>query len=146
VVAEIDGLRALEMGVSRGRPVAVRLRLRRQGLHQGFEQGDCPGGMRPHKERQVRRHLVVSRPRGAELAAERPDQLGEAPLDRHVDVLVVLAELEAPLIELATDPVEPLADLRELILVEDAEPRQRACVCLGLLDVERTQPPVEGDR
>ena len=140
---EVDGLRPLQVGVGGRGPVAVRLRLCHQDLHQRLEQRDRAGGVSPHEQGQVRRHLIVPRARRVQLAAERPDQLGQAALDRHMDVLVVLMELEAPLVELATDAIEAFGDLPKLGLIEHAELRQGARMRLRLLDVERRQAPVE---
>ena len=119
VVAQVDGLRPLQVRVAGRRPVAVRLGLRHQRLHQALEQRDRARGVGADEQGQVGGHLVVARAGRVELAAERADQLGQPPLDRHVDVLVVLAELEGALLELPADPVEPLGDLL-------AAPRRRA--------------------
>ena len=81
-----------------------------------------------------------------ELAAERTDQLREPPLDRHVDVLVVVRELEAAPLELAGDPVEPLRNLPDLRVVEHTELRECSGVRLRLLDIELRKAPVERDR
>ena len=74
--------------------------------------------------RHVGGDLVVARAAGVELAGQRPDLVPEQPLDRHVDVLVGVLELEAVLGHARADPVEPGVDLRQLVRVEDADPRQ----------------------
>ena len=42
-----------------------------------------------------------------QLAADRADDLRQPPLDRHVDVLVVVAEREGAGLELRLDALEP---------------------------------------
>ena len=59
--------------------------------------------VRAREHRHVGGDLVVARARGVQLAADRPDDLGQPPLDRHVDVLVVLAERERAVVELRLD-------------------------------------------
>ena len=135
-MSQVHRLRPLQMGIGRGRPIAVRLGLRDQSLHQALEQRDRPRGVGPDQQRKVGCDLVVARARRVQLAAERADQLGQAPLDRHVDVLVLLVELEAALLQLSAHPIESLDDLPQLTLVEHAELGQRAGVGLRLLDVE----------
>jgi hypothetical protein len=143
---EVDRLCPLKVGVGGGGPVAVGLCLRDQRLHQRLEQRDRPGGVRPNQQGQVGRHLIVPGARRVELAASRADQLGESPLDRHVDVLVLLAELERALVQLPPDPVESPRDLLELSVIEHTELGEHPGVRLRLLDVERGQAPVERDR
>jgi hypothetical protein len=100
----------------------------------------------PHQQGEVGGDLVVAGAGGVELAAERTNQLGEPALDRHVDVLVVLAELEAAGVELGPDPVQALRDLLELGVVEHTELGEHASVRLRLLDVEGREAPIERDR
>ena len=63
--------------------------------------------VRAREHRDVGGDLVVARARGVQLAADRPDDLGQPPLDRHVDVLVVGRERERPAVELGLDALEP---------------------------------------
>ena len=58
------------------------------------------------EHRDVGGDLVVARARGVELAADRAGELGDPPLDRHVDVDVVVGEREAILGELDLDLLE----------------------------------------
>ena len=114
VVPEVDGLRPLQVGVGGRGPVAVRLGL----CHQASISDSSSAIARAEWARTSRARSVATwsfRERAVcSLPPTRPDQLGQAALDRHVDVLVVLAELEAPLVELAADAVEALGDLPEL--------------------------------
>ena len=88
-MAEVDGLRALEVRVARHRPVDVRLGAREQHLDQRRERDVRASRRLAHEQRDVGRDLVVARARGVQRAADRADELGQAALDRHVDVLVV---------------------------------------------------------
>ena len=126
VMAEVDGLRALQVRVARQRPVEVAL----GGVDQrGHERGDrIDAGQRrlAREERDVGRHLVVARARGVQPAAHRARQLGEPPLDGHVDVLVVGREREAALAQLGLDGVQA-GQQRVAILVPTAPPARPAC-------------------
>src|SRR5690606_38183281 len=70
-------------------------------------------------EAHVRRHLVVAAPRGVELAADRPDARRQVVLDVHVDVLVLLAELEPARPDVVQHPAEALLDGPALLGRED---------------------------
>ena len=80
------------------------------------------------------------------LPASGADLLAEQALDRHVDVLVGVVELEAVLAHAGADALEAGIDLLELLVVEDADLAQAASVGLRLVDVVGSQPPVELDR
>ena len=81
-----------------------------------------------------------------ELAADVADQLDQAPLDRHVDVLVVLVDLEAVLVELGADIGQAAFDLLEVFRGNDLAAGQHAGMRERLLDVVRRQAIVELDR
>jgi hypothetical protein len=49
---------------------------------------------------EVGRHLVVARPRRVQLAPQRADDLRQAALDGHVDVLVAVGKRERSLVQL----------------------------------------------
>ena len=146
MVAQIHRLSPLQVRVAGHPPVAVGLGQRQQARHQRRDQLRRPDRMRPHVERQVRGHLVVARAPGVELAPHRAGDLGEAPLDRHVDVLVVVADLELASRELAGDRVEPGEQRVALAVVDDPGAVERAHVRARALDVLRPQPQVEADR
>ena len=114
-MAEVDRLGALQMRVGRHRPVRVALGERQQPRLQRPDELQGALGALGGEQRQVGRHLVVSRAAGVQLAAERPDQLGQPSLDRRVDVLVGVAELELLPLELAGDLVEAAADPFQLL-------------------------------
>ena len=59
------------------------------------------------EQRDVGDDLVVARARRVQLAADRPGDLGQPPLDGHVDVLVVGLERERPVAQLALDRSRP---------------------------------------
>ena len=108
MVRQVDGLCALQVRVAGHRPVDVSLGGIEQDARQALDPLDRALGGLTREEGDVGGHLVVARPRGVELAADRAGDLGEPPLDRHVDVLVVGREGERPLGELALDRVEAL--------------------------------------
>ena len=107
VVGEVDRLGALEVSVAGQRPVEVLLGARQQHARSPpprASAGDVR--LRTHVHRHVGRDLVVARARRVQRAADRPDELGQAPLDRHVDVFVAVREGERPARELGLDRVE----------------------------------------
>src|SRR5439155_22819510 len=91
-------------------------------------------------------YLVVARARRVQLAPHRPGDLGEPPLDRQVDVLIVHLDREAPLAELALDAVQAREKRIAILRADDAplgeHPRVRARLC----EVLRPEPAIEGDR
>ena len=100
-----------------------------------------------HVQRQVGGDLVVARAAGVQLAAERTDELGQAPLDRHVDVLVALGERERPPPKLAGDRRRgPRAAASSSSSLEHAGACERPRVGTGSRDVVRRQAAVEADR
>ena len=99
------------------------------------------------EQRDVGRDLVVARARGVQLAADRPGELGEPPLDRHVDVLVVRPRTgTCPSRELGLDRVEAGEQRVAVGGGDDALRREHAGVGAGLRDVVRPQAAVEGQR
>ena len=87
-VAEQDGLRLLEVGVTGQEHAHIGFgALDQRGLHQ-LEVGIHPvdGVQQPQGE--VGGHLVVAAAPGVQLAAHRPGQLGQPPLDGGVHILV----------------------------------------------------------
>ena len=81
-----------------------------------------------------------------ELAAERPDDLGQTALDRHVDVLVGVEELELSRVELGRDRVEAALKLGQLAGVDHAgalEPGGMHPRALDVLRHRRWSKPIE---
>ncbi len=66
-----------------------------------------------------------------------PDDLGQAPLDRHVDVFVVGLEREAPLAQLARHRVETGEQRVAVLGGDDPALGEHARVCARLRDVLR---------
>ncbi len=77
---------------------------------------------------------------------DRPRELGQPPLDRHVDVLVVGVEGEAALLQLGGHPVEPGEQRVAILRADDPAGGEHPGVGARLGDVLRPQPPVEPDR
>jgi len=96
--------------------------------------------------RQIGHHLVVARARGVQLAPDRSDDLGEPPLDCHMDVFVVGLIRKRPLYQLALDLVQAGQQLVAVRVGDDPSGRQHPCVGTRLRDVLRPQAPVEPDR
>ena len=81
------------------------------------------------------------------LPADRAGELGQPPLDRHVDVLVVGREREAPAVELGLDRVEAREQRVAVVLADDpaGAASMRACA-RDCCDVVGPEAPVEADR
>jgi hypothetical protein len=146
VVGEVDGLGALEVGVAGHRPVKVRVgELDEHALEvlQALERGQRVGA---REHRHVGRDLVVARARGVQPPADRADDLRQAPLDRHVDVLVAGLEREVALVELALHPLQAGEQGVAVGLGDDPGLGQHRRVRARLLHVVGAQPPIEPDR
>ena len=146
VVRQIHGLCALEVGVSGHRPVEVPLGEIDDHVEQ-VEQGPAVAvGVSADEHGHVGGHLVVARAGGVELAAHGADELGEAALDRHVDVLVVRVDLEAVVFDLRAHLPQAALELGEVLARDDVLTREHARVRERLLDVEGREPVVEPQR
>jgi hypothetical protein len=146
VVREVDGLAALQVGVagerqSRWASAGVDERLHERG-HAVDRRDRLVADVHGH----VRGDLVVARPGGVELAADRAGELGDAPLDRHVDVDVVGRERERALGELDLDLLERRVQRVAVLGGDDVLRGQHPGVRAGLRDVVGPQPPVVGQR
>ena len=94
MMAERHRLRRLQMGKARHDGIGVRQRLFGERLLIGGElridSVDCVA----HPQPEIRRDLVVARPRGVKSAGSRPNQVGEAALNIHMNVLERALERE----------------------------------------------------
>ena len=88
------------MGEARHHPVRPRLGLREQSALQRQEPFVHRVAPVAHPEPEVGRHLVVAAPRGVEALGGLADQLGQARLHVHVDVLQRRGEGEALVLDL----------------------------------------------
>jgi hypothetical protein len=100
MVREQHRLRALEVRVAGYERRRVSARDAAERALQGGQRGVDRVALGAEPEAQVRRDLIVPAPARVELAAERPDHLRQAALDRHVDVLVGALEAEGAGVEL----------------------------------------------
>jgi hypothetical protein len=99
-----------------------------ESRHQLLEQLPRLEAMGAHQHRHIGGHLVVARAGGVELAAHGTDELGEPPLDGHVDVLVVVRHDEAVALDLLAHRLEPALDLLDVVVADDAAAREHARV------------------
>ncbi len=108
MVAEVHRLGALQVRVAGHRPVDVLLRALEQRAISAVIARLRLRRALARVHRQIGHHLVVARARRVQPPADRPDDLGQTPLDRHVDVLVVGDRTrKRPSAQLARDRVEP---------------------------------------
>ena len=136
VVSDSDRLRTLKVRITRHRPTGVPAGLRAQRLdHRGDLNGQLAGGG-PTVETKVERDLVVARPACMQRGAGGRD-LGEPPLDRGMDVLIGVEELERAGSELFADASQPPLDSSQLCGGDDAGGSEAARVRDAAGDVER---------
>ena len=109
VMPDRHRLRPLQVRVPRHRPRGVGGRLPREALDSVTDRCDASGGRRPAVKANVEGDLVVPRPTRVQMSTGRRD-LGQAPLDSGVDVLVRVRELERALVELALDLAQATLD------------------------------------
>jgi hypothetical protein len=86
VVAPGHRLRDLQMGEARHDPVGPGLGLREQRPHQRLQPRIAASQLVAHPEPEIRRHLVVARPRGVQPPAGSPIISLQPRLDIHVNV------------------------------------------------------------
>ncbi len=146
MVGEVHGLGPLQVRVAGQRPVEVLLSAVHQRAHQLPRSVVGNAGVLAHVHGDVGGDLVVARARGVQLAADGPRELGQAPLDRHVDVFVVLLEDERPPRELGLDFFETPDQVVAVLDGDDPALGEHPRVGAGLLDVVGPQPPVEVQR
>ena len=146
VVRQIHGLRALKVRVAGHGPVEVARGEVEHHVHQVEQSAPVTVSVCAHEQRDIGGHLVVARACRVELAAHRPGDLGKAPLDRHVDVLVVGMDLEAVVLDLLQHLRQASLDGLQIVGRDDLLARQHARVRERLLDVVRREPVVEADR
>ena len=145
-MTHVHGLGALQMRVAGHRPVQVLLGSQQQRRHHTRDRHLRLHRLVSHVQLQVGDHLVVARAGGVQPAPDRPGDLGEASLDRHVDVLVVLGELEAALAQLAFHLLQAGKQRVAILGADDRAVGEHPRVRARLPDVVRPQAPVESDR
>ena len=145
LLAEGDGLRALQVGVARHDGILVGARLRVQGRddgqHERLQRGDLVFQIQP----QVKRDLIVARAGGMQLFADVADAAGELGLDEHVDVLGLHVELQRAGLQVREDPGQTANDLVGVRLRQDAAFGEHGGVGHGAGDVLLVHPAVNGD-
>ncbi len=107
VMAERHRLARLEVGIARHDGPDMLLGAGQQRLLQRVDPVEGNIDRAAHEKFEIGRHLVVARPRGVELASDRPDQFGQPLLDMHVDILKreILDQLAVGIFH--RDPVKP---------------------------------------
>ena len=94
-------------------------------------------------EPEVGRDLVVAAAAGVELAADVADAVDEGPLDVHVDVFQLLAELELAGGDFVADLLQAGDDLVPLVVGEDAHFGEHVGVGDRAADIVGVEPAVE---
>ena len=142
---EGDRLRGLEMGEARHHRSGMLERLGRERELERAKRAFDRADLVPDIEPEIRRHLVVARARGVQLACHRPDQFGEPALDIQMNVLELAREFELAGLHLGHDLVEPAGDLLRLFGRDDAGRAEHGDMRLRGKNVVPPQPLVEVD-
>ena len=146
MVAERHRLRDLQMGEARHDRVGMLLgALDQHALQAADRIGRLVAGI-AHPKAEVGRDLVVARARGVQPPGRFADQLAEAVLDGHVDVLELGALGNTVPLIFAGDDVEPLEDRRRVGLADDPLVAKHRRMRLRGRDVLAPQALVEADR
>ena len=141
-----DRLRALEMRVAGHHGVEMAMGERDQRAAQFADERDHLGQFVAQIEPQVERDLVVARARGMQLAPGRADPLGQAALDRQMDVLVGKLEAEAAGSDLALDRAQAGDDFGGLGAPQQARPRKHPRMRDRAADVMAVEAAIERQR
>ena len=112
VLGQRGHLSPLQVRVGRHHRLEVRLGARQQQLLQAAQRRALALDHAAQVQAQVGHHLVVAAACRVELGARRAAELGQAALDRHVDVFVVAARREGARFDLGRDPGKAVVDRR----------------------------------
>ena len=145
MMPEGDRLRGLEMGEARHHRSGMLERLGRERELERAKRAVDRADLVPDIEPEIRRHLVVARARGMQLAGHRPDQLGEPALDIQMNVLERAREFELAGLDLGHDLVEAAGDLLRLFGRDDAGRAEHGDMRLRGENIVPPQPLVEVD-
>ena len=146
MVSEIDRLGALQVGVAGHRPVEMLLGAYQEHVQQLIDALPPGAGGLTYEQHDVCRDLIVARARSVELAADRPDELGQPSLDRAVDVLVLRRKAKALGSELVGDRVESAQQFVALRGADDLAAGEHHGVRPRLRDVVRPEAAIEAER
>ena len=128
-------------------PGARRRSARRRGASStccsSSMRGDLVAALAPHVEAEIERDLVVAAAPRVQLGAGRARDLGDAALDRGVDVLVGRGERERAFVQLQLDAVERGEDDRPLLVGEEPDVREHRDVGARADEVVGREPAVE---
>ena len=146
MVGQQHRLRPLQVGVAGHDDRLAPLGLRQQRGHERRQAVLVAGNGIPQIQMEIEDHLVVAAAAGVHLASHRPDDLGQTPLDGHVDVLVGQCPDErSPPPPPRAICAKPARIWSRSSAVEHADGGQHAHVRAATLDVERGQNVIERD-
>ena len=103
MVGQKHRLRSLEVGVAGHDQRPSRFRLLQKSAHEFHQPLLVSGDRRPQIEVQIESHLVVAAAPGVNFPGHRARDLGQSPLDGHVDILVLEPPREDALPDLLRD-------------------------------------------
>jgi hypothetical protein len=138
VVADRHRLGALKVRVAGPHPSRMHAGLGGELIDDAGDRLHEVRGGKPAEQAEVERDLVVARAPGMQRGTSRGD-LGQAPFDCRVDVLVAFAELELALVQLALDAAKAALDQREARPGQETRREQAARVRDAAGDVKRVQ-------
>ena len=140
---ERDGLRPLAMRVRGHHRTVMFLRTPHEGV---LQVGRCPHQSQAGAQRveaKVGGDLIVAAPSRVQPSRNRPGNLVQASLHRHVDVFVRSVEHEGIALEFAEDPHQSLLDCLMLLTVDQTGVAQHTRVRDRSGDILRIQPAID---
>ena len=122
MMTERHRLARLEVGEARHDGGGMLLGAIQQRSLQCVDPGQRAVDRATHEQFEIRRHLIVARPRGVKLARDRPDQFGQALFDVHMDILErgILDQLARSIFR--RDRIEPGQNQRGVIGSQNSLP------------------------
>jgi hypothetical protein len=146
MMAERDRLRGLQVGEARHHAVGMLLGAVDQHALEVSRGSIEFGKGGPHPHAKIGRDLIVARARGVQSPRRRPDQLAQAMLHMHVDVLELLPARHAIRLILGRDPLQPGQDRLGIRSGDDALIAQHRRMRARARQILAPQPRIDIDR
>ena len=119
MVRQRDRLCFLEMGKSRHICLCVLLHQFQEHFQHLPEQSVELADLIPCIQLHIQRDLIIPAAPGVQLLSRIPDAFDQIRLHKTVDVFIFVCDLQASVLHISADPLQPFYDLRLLLLRQD---------------------------